>query len=146
MQRVYIKGASASFNHNRGETLPNYIQQPSQQFPRRDNLCSGSTQAFFATYFCSALKLTTVIMATSDDRSNATPASVPTFKLILRDDIRRWTPAAPLTFDAIVEKVAYLFGFPAAGAVSLKFVDPDGDKVTCGVACATIGDCACLLC
>jgi len=67
-------------------------------------------------------------MATSD-RSDAAPATVPTFKLILRDDIRRWTPAGPFTFDTIVDKVVDLFGFPAAdAAASLKFLDPEGDK------------------
>jgi len=44
--------------------------------------------------------------------------------------VRRWTPAGPFNLDTIVDKVVHLFGFSASGAVNLKFLDPDGDKIT----------------
>lgn len=61
----------------------------------------------------------------------ANNTSLPTFKFVHGDDLRRWTPTDPgLTFEGLVAKAVQLYGLSAVDKVQLKYEDTDNDKIT----------------
>lgn len=52
------------------------------------------------------------------------------FKVEFGEELRRFTLAAPITFDAVVTCVRNLFGFGSSADLVLKYKDDENDVVT----------------